>query len=119
MQNEFVSFLRRRRIPRSGDTGELHSVLFSHVATAAAEVVGQKRATSLKQVVQGNSLVSVGAFESLAALLRAEAHLCQVLNLIFEGDFARVVGRPLCRLSLEGFKVTLVHLGDHCILRVI
>jgi len=74
---------------------------------------------SLKQVVKGHGLITVGAFECLTAHLRGETHLLQVLDFVVEGDLASVVLSPLSGLPVECLEVALEHLSYHRILRII
>ena len=74
---------------------------------------------SLKQIIEGNGLVTIGAFEGLAAHIFWEAHLSKVLDLVIHGDLLGVVLGPLSSLSIESLKVVLVHLSHDGILRII
>lgn len=64
-------------------------------------------------------MVSVGAFQSFAALLSGETHFSEMLDLVLERDLTSVVRGPLRRLPVESFEVAFVHLRDHRVLRVI
>jgi len=74
---------------------------------------------SLKQVVEGDSLVSISAFECFATLLCSEAHLSQMLDLVIKSNFTRVVLGPLRCFSVKLLQVILEHLRDDCILGII
>ena len=76
-------------------------------------------ARSLKQVIEGNSLVAIGAFKCFTALVLCESHLHQVLYLVVHSDFTGVVLGPFGGFSIELVDVIFVHLSHYGILRII
>lgn len=81
--------------------------------------LSKRPSSSLKEVVQSNGLVAIGAFQSLAALACLKAHLHQVVDLVVHSDFLGVVLCPLSSLSVELIDVVFVHLSNNRILWII
>ena len=60
---------------------------------------------SLEQIIEGDGLIAIGAFESIAAHVFWEAHFLQVLDLVLDGDLTCVVLCPLSSLAIESLEI--------------